>query len=267
MKISIGGFSFFNTMKEGKMDTFGYLETSKYRYGLDTVDLWNGTFEGSRQDIFSMPDPDYIVKLRDAIREREMQVINLAVDGAHLWDEDPDRRKMLFNNAMGYLKIAETLGVHSVRIDAGDRKSDPETPEQFDYVVAKFKELSKAAADLGLIVGPENHMGSSKYPDYLKRVAEAVDEPNFGILLHMGRWAADAETGDELVAPYVYHTHFDGSTVKSERGRQLVALLLEKGYDGYWGIEYNAPGNQYLEMEWAIASVKLILADASNNKA
>ena len=42
MNISIGGYSFYNTFLDGKMDVFGYLETVKYRYRMDAVDLWNG---------------------------------------------------------------------------------------------------------------------------------------------------------------------------------------------------------------------------------
>lgn len=260
MKISIGGFSFFNMIREGKMDTFGYLESSKYRYHLDTIDLWNGTFEGAKDDIFSLPDEAYIQRLAEAIREKEMTIINIAVDGAHLWDADPDKRSRLYENAVAYLSIAEKLGARTIRIDAGDQSSAPGTEEQFEYVVNKFEALSQRAADLGLIVGPENHMGTSKDPKYLKKVAEAVNHPNFGILLHMGRWDTDEDIGDTLVAPWVYHTHFDGKTVGSPKGEQMVKALLDAGYDGYWGIEYNAPDNQYAEMEWAIASVKRMLS-------
>ncbi|GGG65114.1 sugar phosphate isomerase/epimerase family protein [Paenibacillus radicis (ex Gao et al. 2016)] len=260
MKISIGGYSFNNTMNEGKMDTFGYLESSKYRYGLDTVDLWNGTFDKARQDIFTLPDESYIRKVREAIDEKGMKVINIAVDGAHLWDADPEKRKMLFGNAEAYMKIASTLGAATVRIDTGDKSSDPSTEEQLDYNIKQFRVLSQLAADLGMIVGPENHMGSSKDPNYLKQLAEGVNHPSFGILLHMGRWAVDEEIGDALVAPWVYHTHFDGKTVASDKAESLVRTLLDAGYDGYWGIEYNSPANQYMEMEWAIASVKRILA-------
>ncbi|MFE5323053.1 sugar phosphate isomerase/epimerase family protein [Paenibacillus sp. NPDC056579] len=259
MKISIGGFSFFNMMRAGKMDTFGYLESSKYRYHLDTVDLWNGTFAETSQDIFKLPDESYIQKVREALDEKEMTVINLAVDGAHLWDADPEKRSMLYGNAVAYLGIASKLGAKSVRVDAGDKQSVPLTEEQFEYTVTKYQDYCRRAAELGLVVGPENHMGSSQSPHYLKRVAEAIDQPNFGILLHMGRWSEDAEMGDGLVAPWVYHTHFDGKTVGSEQAEQRVRTLLDAGYDGYWGIEYNAPDNQYTEMEWAIASVKRIL--------
>jgi hypothetical protein len=263
MKICIGGYSFANTMNAGKMDTFGYLESSKYRYHLDAVDLWNGTFQGCRTDIFQLPDESYIHKIREALDEKEMSVINIAVDGAHLWDADADKRKILYGNAVAYLNIADTLGAKSIRIDTGDKQSDPLSEEQFEYIVKQFQDLCQRAADLGLTVGPENHMGASKNPHYLKKVAEAVNHPNFGILLHMDRWSEDEEIGDSLVAPWVYHTHFDGKTVQSEKAEHLVKTLLGAGYDGYWGIEYNAPEDQYLEMGWAIASVKRILRSAN----
>ncbi|SEM05252.1 hypothetical protein SAMN04488688_108105 [Paenibacillus sp. cl141a] len=38
--------------------------------------------------------------------------------------------------------------------------------------------------------------------------------------------------------------------------------LLAGGYRGYWGVEYNAPGNQYVEMEWIIGTVKRIVSNA-----
>ncbi|RXZ83882.1 sugar phosphate isomerase/epimerase [Paenibacillaceae bacterium] len=264
MKICIGGFSFFNTMNTGKMDTFGYLETSKYRYNLKEVDLWNGTFAGCREDIFRLPEEDYIRKLREALDEKEMKVINIAIDGAHFWDEDPEKRKMLYSNALAYLQVAKTLGAQSLRVDTGDKNSSTDSEEQFEYIVTQFQDYARKAADLGLIVGPENHMGASKNPYFLKKVAEAVDQPNFGLLIHMGRWSEGEDEGDRLLAPWAYHTHFDGRTAGTPQGLELVKTLQDAGYNGYWGIEYNAPENQYAEMEWAIASVKRTLYDAKN---
>lgn len=259
MKISIGGFSFFNMMNEGKMDTFGYLETCKYRYGLSTVDLWNGTFADTSQSVWKLADDSHIRKIREALDEKEMTVINIAVDGAHLWDEEPDKRKLLYENALAHLRAAHILGAKSVRIDAGDKQSADPSEEQFEYTVTRYKEYCRIAEEYGFMIGPENHMGSSQDPHYLKRVAEAVDHPNFGILLHMDRWAYDAENGDRIVVPWVYHTHFDGRTVGSFRAEALVKTLVDAGYDGYWAIEYNAPKDQYLEMEWALAAAKRVL--------
>ncbi len=42
MNISIASYSFYGLLGKGQMDVFGYLETIKYRYHLDTADIWNG---------------------------------------------------------------------------------------------------------------------------------------------------------------------------------------------------------------------------------
>jgi len=110
MKLSIGGYSFNNTFLEGKMDVFGYLETVKYRYGLDTVDLYNGFFVDKSKPIWELADEDYIIKIREALDEKEMTVVNYAIDGAHIWDPDPDMRRRLYENAQQHLRVAEILG-------------------------------------------------------------------------------------------------------------------------------------------------------------
>jgi hypothetical protein len=42
LKISALSYSFRGLLNEGKMDVFGYLESCKYRYGLEAADLWSG---------------------------------------------------------------------------------------------------------------------------------------------------------------------------------------------------------------------------------
>ncbi len=56
MNISIASYSFHKTIAAGKMDVFGYLESCKYRYRLDTADIWNGLLRST--------DPDYASKVR-----------------------------------------------------------------------------------------------------------------------------------------------------------------------------------------------------------
>lgn len=82
-----------------------------------------------------------------------------------------------------------------------------------------------------------------------------------GAILHLGRWKADQAEGDSLVAPWAYHTHFDQKTAAASGANEIIHVLKAAGYDGYWGIEYNAPGNPYKETEKLIAAVrKLLLA-------
>ncbi|WP_028563543.1 sugar phosphate isomerase/epimerase family protein [Paenibacillus pinihumi] len=267
MKISIGGYSFNNTYLEGKMDIFGYLEAVKYRYRLDTVDLWNGFFiDRSASPIMTLADESYIRKIREALDEKEMTVVNFAIDGAHIWDPDPDMRKLLHENAIKHLRAAEILGAKTVRLDTGGsfKEAEPMSEEQFECVVKRYQEYAQRAADNGYTIGPENHMGASLLPREMKRLAEAVDHPSYGILLHINRWREDQAEGDALVAPWVVHTHFDAGTADLPDAAGKIRLLQAAGYDGYWGIEHNAPSNQYLEMELLISKVKKIISDSAS---
>ncbi|WP_339293139.1 TIM barrel protein [Paenibacillus sp. FSL W8-0187] len=265
MNISIGGYSFYNTFLDGKMDVFGYLETVKYRYRMDAVDLWNGFFIDRSDSVYKLADKSYIRKIREALDEKEMRVVNFAVDGAHLWDPDPDIRQRLYENALVHLDAAEILGAETVRIDTGGsyKESEPVTYEQFEYTVKRYREYADRAADGGYTIGPENHMGASLLPREMKRLAEEVQHPAFGFLLHLGRWKADEAEGDEMVAPWTVHTHFDAKTAVHPEAEEKVRSLLAGGYKGYWGVEYNAPGNQYVEMERIIGAVKRIVSNAS----
>jgi sugar phosphate isomerase/epimerase len=262
VKISIGAYSFFNTLLEGKMDVFGYLETIKYRYNLDTVDLWNGFFAKKDGVLLTLPNEDYLWKIREALDEREMTLINIAIDGSHIWDPNPEIREKLYQNALSYLKASAILGAKTVRIDTGGSDFSSMSDEQFDYVVKRYQEYCDYGAEHGFTVGPENHVGPSLNPKIMKKIAEAVDHLNFGILLHIGRWKEDEEVGDKLVAPWVVHTHFDARTATSKDAVNTVKSLVDAGYDGYWGIEYNAPTNQYVEVELLIATIKKVLREA-----
>ncbi|MCJ7840256.1 sugar phosphate isomerase/epimerase [Lederbergia sp. NSJ-179] len=265
MKLSIGGYSFRNTMYEGKMDIYGYLETVKYRYGLDTVDFWNGQFANRS---FEAPEEEYIFNIREALEEREMTLVNYAIDGAHIWDPDPEKRENLYQNALQHLKIGEILGAKTIRIDTGGHfGSHPDfsmsmEEEQFEYIVNRYKEFCDRAANLGYKIGPENHTGPSLSPKNLKKIAEAVHHPSFGILLHMGRWQEDESIGDEMVAPWVCHTHFDARTATAENGVSMIRMLKDIGYDGYWSIEHNAEKHQYIEIEWLLGAVKRLIKKA-----
>src|SRR5579862_9578640 len=76
MKISIASYSVHGLLAEGKIDAFGYLESCKYRYGLDTADFWNG--------LIGTVDEDYLHSVRQAVEEQELTLVNYHEDGVHL---------------------------------------------------------------------------------------------------------------------------------------------------------------------------------------
>lgn len=257
LKLSIGAYSFFNTMRAGKMDIFGYLESVKYRYRLDAVDLWNGFFAAQDESgLLILPEEEEIRKIREAIDEKGLTVANIALDGVYLIDQDTDLRERLYQNALLHLRASEILGAKTVRIDICNNRTEEITEREFDYIVTRYREYCDRAAELGYTVGPENHMGAALNPHLLKRIAEAVDRPNFGILLHLKRWKPEFADGDAIVAPWVVHTHIDAKTVASGDIEVSIRALEQAGYDGHWAVEYNAKENQYAEIEWLLSSIR-----------
>jgi sugar phosphate isomerase/epimerase len=247
MKVSIASYAFHGLLAEGKMDVFGYLETTKYRYRVDVADIWNRMLVSTEQD--------YLAKVRQAMDEKEMKLVNFCVDGAHLWDPDPEKRKKLYANAQAYLQAAVILEAKTVRLDMGGR--DPQmSDEMFDYVVTRYREYAAFANDHGFRVGPESHWGTELYPDNMHRVRVAVDSPAWGILLHIGSWkGVDPAEGDRLAAPFTMHTHVPADIVTTCL-EERMRILLDAGYKGYWGVEHHSGRNEYAEVEWQLAEVR-----------
>lgn len=251
MKISIASYSFHGLLAEGKIDAFGYLEACRYRYDLDAADFWNG--------LIGTVDEEYLLKVRQEADARQLTIVNYHVDGVHLWEDDPDDRERNYNNALVHLQAAVTLGAQTVRFDTGGKIGVP-TTEQFDYLTRRYTEYARFAHDHGFRIGPENHWGLSLISDTMVRLAQAVDHPAYGILLHLGHWEDCApEVGDRLLAPWTAHTHVDASVCKSYIADRMQTLL-NAGYNGYWGVEHHSTQNEYAEVAYQIAEVRRVLA-------
>ncbi len=253
MKITIASFSFHGLLQRGMIDVFGYLETVKYRYHLDAADIWNG--------MIASYDDDYLYKVREALDERQLVLANLCVDGAHVWEPDPEQREANYRRALDNLRAAEILGAKTVRIDMGGRDLEM-TDEQFDYTVRRYREYAERAYDNGYKIGPENHWGCSRVPDNIIRLVEAVDHPAFGILLHFENWDVEKDVGDAKVAQYAFHTHM--AAWVEPRYEEKIRTLQEAGYDGYWGVEHHSGKNEYAQVAWQLGSVRRILAELAS---
>jgi len=250
MRVSLMSYTFNPMTRAGTMDCFGYLETVRYRYGLRTADLWNRTLASI--------EPEYLAQVKAGLVERELELVNLAVDGAHIWEDDPAVREEHYQVALAHMDAAEALGARTLRIDAGGGRDDRHfTDEQFDHIVMRYKEYARRAADNGYRVGPENHWGSEAVPEEMARLCEAVDSPAFGVLLHTRRWFGEhAPHGDKVVAPWVMHTHLT-TNVADQALAETMAMLRDAGYAGAWGIELG--GATYAEAGVAVARVNKVL--------
>jgi sugar phosphate isomerase/epimerase len=245
MKISIASYAFHGLLREGKMELFGYLESCKYRYGLQTADIWNGMLLST--------DDDYLAKVKDGLDERELTLANLCVDGPHIWEDDPDVREEHYRGALANLHAAEVLGARTIRIDAGVR-AETFTSEQFDWIVKRYREYAQRAYDNGYRVGPENHWGAEAVPENMQRICQAVDHPGFGMLLHFR-----GNAGDALMAPWAMHTHVSWAITEQSLEASLT-MLRDAGYTGYWGVEHHSGKDEYTEVAIMVAKVRDLLS-------
>ncbi|MGE5558505.1 MAG: sugar phosphate isomerase/epimerase family protein [Bacillota bacterium] len=249
LKLSIDGYSFHGLLDQGKMDIFHYFESVKYRYGILAVGIWNGFLPGTEEH--------YLKKVREALDEKGLVVANLAVDQASVWDDDEASREAFRRNALDHIRAAAYIGAASVRIDWGIHSHEL-NEEQWEFISSRYREYCSIAADNGMVLGPENHFGASLDPNLQLKMVEAVSHPAYKILLHLGRWKVNADTGDQMVAPHVMHTHVDQRTAEAEPEARIGALV-NGGYDGYWGIEYGSGKDEYVMVEWQLARTKRAL--------
>ena len=252
LKLSIMSYAFHGLLRRGMIDMFGYFETSKYRYNLDAVHLWSGYFESTEEE--------YLMKVKEALQERELFPGDLAVDGAHVWDDDIDVKEKHYHNAIAYLNAARILGVPFVRIDAGGSRESMEwTDEEFDYIVKRFKEYAKFAHDHGFKVGAENHWGPEKRWENYQKLYHAVDHPAFGLSCHLGSWDGTDEEkriADRECAPWVCSTHIDWSVCTGPLLEEKLSNLWNAGYEGYYSVEHHSAKDEYREVEIQLALVR-----------
>jgi sugar phosphate isomerase/epimerase len=245
MNVAIASYAFHGLLRERAIDLFGYLESCRYRYDLRTADIWNG--------MLASTDEGYLAKVKGALVERELTLVNLCVDGPHIWEDDPAVRERHYRDALTYLRVAEFLGARTLRIDAGVRE-DHFTPEQLEAIISRYQEYARIAHDRGFRVGPENHWGAEVLPENMRQICEGVDHPGFGVLLHFR-----GNEGDAVMAPWAMHTHISWEITEGDlQGR--MALLRDAGYTGCWSVEHHSGRHEYTEVAVQLAKVRDVLS-------
>lgn len=225
---------------------FGYLESCRFRYHLDTADIWNGMIPNL--------DLDFLNKVKEGLEERQLTLVNLCVDGPHIWEDDPAVRDQHHQDALEFLQAAKFLGARTIRIDAGGQ-GERFSEEQFDLIVNLYREYAQFAYDHGFKVGPENHWGPEVQPETMARICQAVDHPGFGVLLHLR-----GNPGDAVIAPWAMHTHISYEVVQNHL-EPSVSMLKEKGYQGAWGVEHHSGKNEYAEVGVQVTRVRAALQE------
>jgi len=252
MQLSICSYSFHRALAAGEQDIFKYITDCK-ELGCTQLDPWNGHLAQLKDgdEVFqaghdpknaelSAQDDDYIQRVKAAGDAVGLPFGCIAVDGAHVYDEDPAMRRVYRQRAYRWIEIASMLGAQQIRLDSGGTGEMPEP--MFEIIADGFRDLVARARAANLEVVLENHWGASQVPENVVRIIGAV--PCLGLLFDTNNWAAGRqEDGWHSCAKYAKITHIKTFAVSDELVEsscdlpKAIGLLVESGYSGCWGVE------------------------------
>ncbi|MGD8331484.1 MAG: TIM barrel protein, partial [Acidobacteriota bacterium] len=174
-------------------------------------------------------------------------------------------RTQAVENHYKWLSAAEFLGCHSIRVNAA---SEGDYEEQQRLAADGLRRLCERGDQHGLNVIVENHGGLSSNGQWLVGVIELVDHPRCGTLPDFGNFDLgdgeryDIYRGVAEMMPYAKavsaKSHdFDEAGNETEKDyERLLRIVLDAGYRGYLGVEYE--GERLPEPEGIIATRTLL---------
>ncbi|MHC4775598.1 MAG: sugar phosphate isomerase/epimerase family protein, partial [Planctomycetota bacterium] len=190
----------------------------------------------------------------------------IMVDGeGALGDPDATTRSKVVQQHLRWVEAAEFLGCHSIRVNAGSQGTPQ---EQRDRAADGLRQLTELAAPHELNVIVENHGGLSSNGAWLASVIRQVDHPRCGTLPDFGNFRVaegewyDRYQGVEELMPFAKAVSAksndfdaDGNEVHTDY-RRMMRIVLDAGYRGYVGIEYEG---EKLGEDEGIAATKALL--------
>lgn len=280
-KISLAQWSLNKRLfKRGGAEPLDHLEfaATARSLGMDGIEYVNQFFRDKATDA------GYLAEMNRRAADAGVKNLLIMVDGeGSIGAPAEAARAKTVENHLKWLDAAKTLGCHSIRVNAA---SDGKLPwdEQAKLAADGLHRLCVEGEKRGLFVVVENHGGLSSHGKWLTQVMKLADHPRVGILPDFGNFYTDRGRG-EMYNPYLGLREFmpwakqavsaksydwdtgagrfytedrrPGSEMTLDYER-LVKIVVEAGYSGYIGIEYE--GHKHSEMD-GIRRTKQALED------
>ena len=254
-KISLAEWSLHKTLFGRKLSNLDFAKAAKTEYGIDAVEYVNQFFATKAKD------QKYLADMKTRAADFGVKNLLIMIDNeGHLGDPDPARQIKAIENHYQWVEAAKYLGCHSIRVNA-QSKGTPQ--EQAKLVIDGLGRLSEFAVPFGINVIVENHGGLSSNGEWLAGVMKMVNLPNCGTLPDFGNFNDyDRYKGVEELMPYAKgvsaksHSFDANNNEISTDYRKMIKIVLDAGYHGYIGIEYE--GNVLSEPLGILATKKLL---------
>ena len=240
--ISLAQWSLHKALFDGKLDNLDFPGVARREFGIDAVEYVNSFFRDKALD------QGYLLTLKDRCEAEGVRSLLIMCDGeGRLGDPDDAARTTAVENHYRWVEAARLLGCHSIRVNAA---SEGSWEEQRDLAADGLHRLAEFGAGFGINVIVENHGGLSSNGRWLSSVIEAGDHPRLGTLPDFGNFRIseseryDNYRGVEQMMPWARAVSaktndFDDSGEEVNLDyEQLIRIVLDSGYRGWIGIEY-----------------------------
>ncbi len=260
-RLSLAEWSFHRTIFGGELNHLDFAARAA-SMGFEGVEYVNQFFSDHATDAA------YLDEMRSRAEDAGVRSLLIMVDGeGELGDPDDAARARAVENHYKWAEATKRLGGHSIRVNAG---SAGMYDEQMKLAADGLRRLAEFADNLDLNVIVENHGGFSSNGKWLSGVMEAADHPRVGTLPDFGNFVIswnpreiyDYYLGVEELMPYAravsaksYDFDEDGNETRLDYER-LMRIVLDAGYRGYVGVEYEG---QRLPEEEGILATKALL--------
>jgi len=259
-KISLAQWSLHRALFGGQLDHLDFARSAKEKYGLDAVEYVNQFFKDKAKE------RAFIAEMKKRAADAGVRSLLIMCDGeGAIGDADDAKRKQAVENHYKWVEVAKELGCHSIRVNA---QSSGSYDEQLDHAADGLRKLTEFGAQHGLNVIVENHGGLSSNGAWLAAVMKKVNHPRCGTLPDFGNFGLgdgkeyDRYQGVREMMPFAkavsaksHDFDQDGNEIHTDY-RRMLKIVLDAGYRGYIGIEYE--GDKLSEDEGIRATKRLL---------
>lgn len=259
-RISLAQWSLHRALEKGEMTSLDFARRAKEEFGIGAIEYVNKFLKGHARD------EKYLAELNKRAGDLGVRQLLIMCDGeGALGDADEKKRREAVENHVKWLEAAKALGCHSIRVNA---ESQGSFEEQQRLAADGLRRLCEKADPLGLSVIVENHGGLSSNGSWLAGVMKMAGHPRCGTLPDFGNFNVskteryDRYKGVGEMMPYaraVSAKSMDFDDKGNETTidyRRMMRIVLDAGYHGHLGIEYE--GDRLSEPEGINATKKLL---------
>ena len=245
-QISLAQWSLHRTLRGGKMDNLDFAGHTKKEYGIEAVEYVNQFFKDKAKD------KGYLDEMKKRAEDAGVKSLLIMCDGeGRLGDPVLSDRAQAVENHFKWVEAAKHLGCHSIRVNAASAGS---YEDQSFRAADGLRALTEFAADHEINVIVENHGGLSSNGAWLAETIRKVGHLRCGTLPDFGNFRVssnemyDRYKGVTELMPYAKavsaKSHdFDNRGNETHTDyRRMMGIVLDAGYDGWVGIEYEGSG-------------------------